>query len=94
MGKYNVKLMYRPQEKKHHIELIKDNFFGNDKGYGYFGKDKKQYDFVLEDGINNLYEPIRNEALKYYIFQILTVVTINFMIYLMQTYWCIRTILP
>lgn len=64
MGKYNVKLMYRPQEKKHHIELIKDNFFGNDKGYGYFGKDKKQYDFVLEDGINNLYEPIRNEVLN------------------------------
>lgn len=27
MGKYNVKLMYRPQEKKHNIELIKDNFF-------------------------------------------------------------------
>ena len=48
MGKYNVKLMYRPQEKKHHIELIKDNFFGNDKGYGYFGKDKKQYTRVRD----------------------------------------------
>lgn len=57
---------YRPQEKKHHIELIKDNFLGSDEGYGYFGKDKKQYDFVLKDGINNLYEPIRNEALEYF----------------------------
>ena len=66
MEKYNVKLMYRSQEKKRHIELIKDKFFGNDKGYGYFGKDEKRYNFVLEDGINNLYEPIRNEALKYF----------------------------
>lgn len=45
MEKYNVKLMYRSQEKKRHIELIKDKFFGNDKGYGYFRKDES--DIIL-----------------------------------------------
>ena len=31
MEKYNVKLMYRPQEKQHHIELIKDKFLAMTK---------------------------------------------------------------
>ena len=67
MTKQYQKMVFRSKEKRHHITLIKDKFFGKDKGYGYFGKDKKRYNFVLEDGVNNLYEPIRNEALKYFI---------------------------
>lgn len=66
MTKQYQKKVFRSKEKRHHIKLIKDKFFGNDKGYGYFGKDKKRYNFVLEDGGNNLYEPIRSEALKYF----------------------------
>lgn len=66
MTKQYQKMVFRSKEKRHHIKLIKDKFFGNDKGYGYFGKDKKRYNFVLEDGGNNLYEPIRSEALKYF----------------------------
>lgn len=66
MTKQYQKIVFGSKEKRHHIELIKNEFFGNDKGYGYFGKDKKRYDFVLEDGGNNLYEPIRSEALKYF----------------------------
>lgn len=66
MTKQYQKMVFRSKEKRHHITLIKDKFFGKDKGYGYFGKDKKRYNFVLEDGVNNLYEPIRNEVLKYF----------------------------
>lgn len=66
MTKQYQKKVFRLKEKWHHIKLVKDKFFGNDKGYGFFGKDKKRYNFVLEDGGNNLYEPIRNEALKYF----------------------------
>lgn len=62
---YQIK-EFRSEEKRHHIKLIKHKFFGNDKGCGCFGKDKKRYNFVLEDGGNNLYEPIRSEALKYF----------------------------
>ena len=40
------------------------DIFSGDKGNGYFmGKDRP---FVLKDGINNLYEPIRNDVLKYF----------------------------
>lgn len=66
MTKQYQRTMFMLKEKRHHIKLIKDKFFGNDKGDGYFGKDKKRYNFVLEDGGNNLYEPIRSEALKYF----------------------------
>lgn len=66
MTKQDIKLVFRPKERQHHIKLIKNNFFGNDRGNGCFGKDKKRYRFVLEKGINNLYEPIRDETLKYF----------------------------
>lgn len=51
-------------ERMRHQDLIKDGFFGKDKGSGYFKG--KQYPFVLKDGCNNLYESIRKEALKYF----------------------------
>ena len=45
-------------ERARHQELIKDGFFGKDNGNGFFKG--KQYPFILKDGLNNLYEPIRN----------------------------------
>ena len=40
------------------------DIFNGDKGNGYFmGKARP---FVLKDGMNNLYEPIRNDVLKYF----------------------------
>lgn len=57
---------FKQREKKRHIQLIRDSFFADDKGNGTFGKDKKRYRFVLEKGSNNLYEPIRDKALKYF----------------------------
>lgn len=55
MTKQYQKKVFRSKEKRHHIKLIKDKFFGNDNGYGYFGKDKKRYNFVLEDGGVTIY---------------------------------------
>lgn len=66
MKKQDTEQVFKPQERRRHITLINNKFFGNDKGNGSFGKDKERYGFVLEDGINNLYEPIRDEALKYF----------------------------
>ena len=60
------KWVFRPKEQQHHAMLIKNHFFGNDCGNGRFGKYQKQYSFVLQNGVNNLYEPIRTEALKYF----------------------------
>lgn len=60
------KWVFRPKEQQHHVMLIKNHFFGNDCGNGRFGKYQKQYSFVLQNGVNNLYEPIRAEALKYF----------------------------
>ncbi len=51
-------------ERKRHLDLISNSFFGKDKGYGFFKK--KQYPFVLRNGENNLYEPIRNDVLQYF----------------------------
>ena len=46
-------------------DLINNSdIFNGDKGNGYFmGKPRH---FVLKDGMNNLYEPIRNNVLRYF----------------------------
>lgn len=51
-------------ERTRHQELIKDGFFGKDKGNGYFNV--KQYPFILKDGKNNLYEPIHKDVIQYF----------------------------
>ena len=51
-------------ERKRHLELIAKCFFGQDKGNGFFKG--KQYPFILKHPENNLYEPIREDAIKYF----------------------------
>ena len=51
-------------ERNRHLKLIADSFFGNDNGNGYFKG--KQYPFILRDGKNNLFEPIRDSAIQYF----------------------------
>ena len=51
-------------ERARQQELIKDGFFGKDKGNGYFKG--KQYPFILKHGKNNLYEPIRKDVNQYF----------------------------
>lgn len=51
-------------ERKRHLELIAKCFFDQDKGNGFFKG--KQYPFILKHPENNLYEPIREDAIKYF----------------------------
>ena len=51
-------------ERERHLELIGRSFFGRDSGNGFFMG--RRYPFVLRDGGNNLYEPIRNDAIQYF----------------------------
>ncbi len=51
-------------ERKRHLELIAKCFFVHDKGNGFFKS--KQYPFILKHPENNLYEPIRKDAIKYF----------------------------
>jgi len=51
-------------ERNRQADLIKESFFDGDKGNGRFRK--KKYPFILQNGMNNLYAPIRKDALKYF----------------------------
>ncbi len=51
-------------ERHRHVALIEKSFFGQDRGNGFFKGER--YGFVLCDGLNNLYEPIRRDALRYF----------------------------
>lgn len=56
---------FKELEYKRVENLINDsNVFYGDKGNGVFKK--KSYPFILDNNINNLYEPIRNEVLEYF----------------------------
>lgn len=52
------------KERARQTSLIEKGFF-TDKGNGYFRK--KQYPYILRNGLNNIYEPIRKETLKYFV---------------------------
>ena len=57
---------YKKSQYTRQEDLINNSdIFNEDKGNGYFmGKPRC---FVLKDGMNNLYEPIRNDVLRYFI---------------------------
>ena len=56
---------YKKSQYVRQEDLINNSdIFSGDKGNGYFmGKTRH---FVLKDGMNNLYEPIRNSVLRYF----------------------------
>lgn len=56
---------YKDSQYARQEDLINNSgVFNGDKGNGYFmGKPRP---FVLRDGVNNLYEPIRNDVLQYF----------------------------
>lgn len=56
---------YKKSQYARQEDLINNSdIFNGDKGNGYFmGKARN---FVLKDGMNNLYEPIRNDVLRYF----------------------------
>ena len=56
---------YRNSQYIRQEDLINNSdIFSGDKGNGYFmGKPRH---FVLKDGMNNLYEPIRNDVIRYF----------------------------
>ena len=56
---------YKKSQYIRQEDLINNSdIFNGDKGNGYFmGKPRH---FVLKDGMNNLYEPIRNDVLRYF----------------------------
>jgi hypothetical protein len=56
---------YKNSQYARQEDLINDSdIFNGDKGNGYFmGKARP---FVLKDGMNNLYEPIRNDVVRYF----------------------------
>lgn len=56
------KIYYSERERQ--ARLIAIGFFAPDKGNGYFRG--KQYPFILRNGLNNLYEPLRNDAISYF----------------------------
>lgn len=51
-------------ERTRQTELITKSFFGEDKGCGCFRR--KQYPFILKDGSKNLYDPIREDVVRYF----------------------------
>ena len=57
---------YRESQKMKAVKLIngKNQLFSGDRGGGEYRKITR--DFVLTDGENNIYEPIRNEVLQYF----------------------------
>lgn len=56
---------YKKSQYTRQEDLINNSdIFNGDKGNGYFMG--KQRCFVLKDGMNNLYEPIRNDVLRYF----------------------------
>lgn len=57
---------YKKSQYERQVKLIRDtsNIFSGDKGYGYFMKIRRN--FVLKNGINNLYEPIRDGVIEYF----------------------------
>lgn len=53
------------KEKEKQVKLLRETpLFNGDKGEGLFNK--KSYSHILEDGRNNLYYPIRDEAILYF----------------------------
>ena len=56
---------YKKSQYIRQEDLVNNSdIFNGDKGNGYFmGKPRH---FVLKDGMNNLYEPIRNDVLRYF----------------------------
>ena len=56
---------YKKSQYTRQEDLVNNSdIFNGDKGNGYF-MGKPRY-FVLKDGMNNLYEPIRNDVLRYF----------------------------
>lgn len=45
--------------------LIKEGFFNHDKGFGKLSN-SDPHPFILADGLNNLYEPLREDAIQYF----------------------------
>ena len=56
---------YKKSQYTRQEDLVNNSdIFNGDKGNGYFmGKPRH---FVLKDGMNNLYEPIRNDVIRYF----------------------------
>lgn len=64
-SKYRSESNYKNSQYYRQEELIcSSDIFSGDKGGGIFRK--KHYPFVLQDGNNNLYEPIRDEIIAYF----------------------------
>lgn len=55
---------FRKIQEKHQISLMNTSVFDEDPGYGEFKGLERE--FVLQDCMHNLYEPIRQDALKYF----------------------------
>lgn len=51
-------------ERLKHEALIENGFFSPDYGNGLFRR--KRYKFALKNGLYNLFEPLRDDALKYF----------------------------
>ena len=55
---------FKESQYERQISLMNTDVFSGDSGNGYFmGKSRA---FVLKNGMNNLYEPIRQDVLKYF----------------------------
>ena len=55
---------FKESQYERQIPLMNTDVFSGDSGNGYFmGKSRA---FVLKNGMNNLYEPIRQDVLKYF----------------------------
>ena len=56
--------VYRNEEEKKAVALIKGGWFNNDPGNGVL--EGKNYGFVLKNSGNNFFPPILNEAKEYF----------------------------
>lgn len=59
-------MAYKEKQYDHQAEVLRQNpeLFSHDPGNGTFKKNT--YPFVLKQGINNLYEPIRKDVCRYF----------------------------
>ena len=55
---------FRKIQEKRQVGLMNTEVFDNDPGRGVFRGYERE--FVLQDGMHNLYGPIREDALKYF----------------------------
>ena len=59
-------MTYKESQYKHQVEVLSNHpsLFNGDRGDGLFRK--KTYPFVLQNGLNNLYGPIRGNVIQYF----------------------------